>query len=262
MGLIEAKCTNCGGVLSVSRDKDAMVCPYCGSAFIVEKAIQNFNNTYNIIAKNVIIEHREYKDFDIRDGVLVKYNGRSENIRIPDGVTKIQRDAFEDIVKNNIHLKQLVIPGSMKTFDIVDMRYDSWNFPRGDEIILCEGVEYVYTSVIERTYEKIILPSSIKKIYPRRIHSNVVVRKKEGEGWLRTLRTFIFPNNKNTAMKQLENYYNLKCPFCGGNIKHNIFKIYCDNCNRKLDEYYVRYDSEGRERGGVDHFPIINRKQH
>ena len=58
MELIPAKCTSCGGVLSVDGTKDAAVCPYCGNAFIVEKAIQNFSATYvinNIQANTVII---------------------------------------------------------------------------------------------------------------------------------------------------------------------------------------------------------------
>jgi len=42
MPLVPAQCTSCGGVLSIDKEKEAAVCPYCGNAFIVEKAIQNF----------------------------------------------------------------------------------------------------------------------------------------------------------------------------------------------------------------------------
>ena len=50
MPLVAAQCTNCGAALQVDNSKDAAVCQYCGSAFIVEKAIHNYeiNNTYNI----------------------------------------------------------------------------------------------------------------------------------------------------------------------------------------------------------------------
>ena len=37
MPLVNAKCTNCGGTLQVDAAKEAAVCPFCGSAFIVEK---------------------------------------------------------------------------------------------------------------------------------------------------------------------------------------------------------------------------------
>ena len=57
MPLVNAKCTNCGAPLQVDNSHEAAVCQYCGSAFIVEKAIQNFNYhfTNNITAQNVII---------------------------------------------------------------------------------------------------------------------------------------------------------------------------------------------------------------
>ena len=57
MPLVNAKCTNCGGTLSVDASKDAAICDFCGSPFIVEKAIQNYNYhiTNNITAQNVII---------------------------------------------------------------------------------------------------------------------------------------------------------------------------------------------------------------
>ena len=48
MPLVNAKCTNCGANLNVDSSKEAAVCEYCGSAFIVEKAINNYitNNSF------------------------------------------------------------------------------------------------------------------------------------------------------------------------------------------------------------------------
>ncbi|MBQ7567375.1 hypothetical protein IJT17_01050 [bacterium] len=43
MPLVPAKCTNCGDTVKVDSQKDAAICPSCGSAFIVEKAISNYN---------------------------------------------------------------------------------------------------------------------------------------------------------------------------------------------------------------------------
>ena len=42
MPLVEAKCTNCGAALKVDDNKDAAVCQFCQTPFIVEKAISNF----------------------------------------------------------------------------------------------------------------------------------------------------------------------------------------------------------------------------
>ena len=47
MSLVDAKCTNCGSPLKVDNKQEAAVCEFCGSAFIVEKAINNYN-TYNV----------------------------------------------------------------------------------------------------------------------------------------------------------------------------------------------------------------------
>ena len=47
MPLVQAKCTNCGGKLQVDSTKEAAICPYCGSAYIVDKAVQHFQVTNN-----------------------------------------------------------------------------------------------------------------------------------------------------------------------------------------------------------------------
>jgi len=43
MPFVAAKCTQCGASLQVDSLKDAANCEHCGSAFIIEKAIQNYN---------------------------------------------------------------------------------------------------------------------------------------------------------------------------------------------------------------------------
>lgn len=53
MSLLQARCTNCGGELTVDDTKKAAVCQFCGEAFIVEEAVNNYitnhitNNTVN-----------------------------------------------------------------------------------------------------------------------------------------------------------------------------------------------------------------------
>ena len=37
MPLVNAKCTNCGANIKIDDNKEAAVCEFCGSAFIVEK---------------------------------------------------------------------------------------------------------------------------------------------------------------------------------------------------------------------------------
>ena len=50
MPIVPAQCTNCGGLLQIDSSKDAAICPFCGTPYIVEKAINNYrvNNKYEI----------------------------------------------------------------------------------------------------------------------------------------------------------------------------------------------------------------------
>ena len=49
--LVPAICTQCGGQVEVDPTQEAAVCKYCGTPFIVEKAIQNYS------IQNAKIEH-------------------------------------------------------------------------------------------------------------------------------------------------------------------------------------------------------------
>ena len=40
---VPAVCPKCGGQLEVDPTQEAAVCKYCGTPFVVEKAIQNYN---------------------------------------------------------------------------------------------------------------------------------------------------------------------------------------------------------------------------
>lgn len=45
MAFVQAKCPNCGGFLAVDNANDAAICQFCGTPFIVENAVQNYNIT-------------------------------------------------------------------------------------------------------------------------------------------------------------------------------------------------------------------------
>lgn len=132
MPLISAKCTNCGANLEVDNTKEAAICSYCGSAYVVEKAVNYYNTTNNITANVVNVYGGNSADFVIRAGELVKYNGAStkvyipntvriigsqafygcgglESVVIPDSVTLIQGSAFEFCSS----LKEITIPNSI-----------------------------------------------------------------------------------------------------------------------------------------------------
>ena len=90
-------CKACGKNLG---DLPGKFCQYCGAAFIVEKAINNYNitnNTTNNISAGVVnIFQNEGKDFIIRAGKLEKYEGASTDVVIPNTVKIIMKTAFEN----------------------------------------------------------------------------------------------------------------------------------------------------------------------
>lgn len=45
--LVLAQCTNCSATLEVDASQSAAICPYCGSAYIVDQAISNYNINVN-----------------------------------------------------------------------------------------------------------------------------------------------------------------------------------------------------------------------
>lgn len=45
MALVPAKCTQCGGNIEVDDTHEAGICKFCGTPFVTEKAINNYNNS-------------------------------------------------------------------------------------------------------------------------------------------------------------------------------------------------------------------------
>lgn len=118
--LIPGICTQCGATLSVDKEKDAMVCPYCNTPFIVEKAIQNFSNVYNITAQNVYVQGSIESEFKIEAGVLKKYSGQSLHIKIPHGVKKIDQGVFVGSMIETVELCDDVIEVDGRAFNCCD----------------------------------------------------------------------------------------------------------------------------------------------
>lgn len=110
MPFVQARCTNCAANLEVDSAKEAAICPYCGTAYIVEKAINNFNTINNYTTN---IYGNGNADFEIVGGVLKKYKGASVNVVIPDNVSIIGSSAFE----NCYGIQSVSIPNSVSQIE-------------------------------------------------------------------------------------------------------------------------------------------------
>ena len=61
--VVPAICTNCGAELKVDPTRDAAVCEYCGTPFVVEKVI----NKYSV--ENAHIDHVDNVNIDLKGSV-------------------------------------------------------------------------------------------------------------------------------------------------------------------------------------------------
>ena len=67
MDLVKAKCTTCGGDLDVNPEAECLICKYCGSPFIVSKAINNYNTTVNnTVVNNIKADNVIVNTFDVK----------------------------------------------------------------------------------------------------------------------------------------------------------------------------------------------------
>lgn len=113
MPFVQAKCPECGGMLAVDDSKKAVNCQFCGEAFIVQEAINNYitnNITNNTTNHNygdgavVNVYEDTNKDFVIEAGVLKEYHGESTDVIVPEGVLEIAPNCFFNMCITNLHL--------------------------------------------------------------------------------------------------------------------------------------------------------------
>lgn len=73
MALIAAKCTQCGASIQVDENCVTGICPHCGTQYITEKVINNYNVNYSIT--KVINNNKEKADDLIEDGLTLWHLG-------------------------------------------------------------------------------------------------------------------------------------------------------------------------------------------
>ena len=54
MSLVQAKCENCTGILEVDSTKKAAICPYCGTPYVVQDAINNYITNIGTLHADVV----------------------------------------------------------------------------------------------------------------------------------------------------------------------------------------------------------------
>ena len=103
MGFVEAKCPNCGANLSVDSSKEAAICEYCGTPYIVEKAVQGAisNSTINNSVINVYNNDSADKEKELSDDEL--YERYKAEFKV------LKKEIWHDKVKHAV--RALIISG-------------------------------------------------------------------------------------------------------------------------------------------------------
>lgn len=167
MGVV--RCVGCGSYDIVMGSNGYGECPHCGLKYspdAIKKQIDNYNLNNNIninnhidsfSAQNVFIAQQ--KDFDIRGGTLVKYNGENRNVVIPINVVAIGNDAFA-----GTYIISIVLPPGIKNIELRAF----YGCKALTEINLPIGIEEIGSMAFANTgIKNFTIPSSIKKIGDR-----------------------------------------------------------------------------------------------
>ncbi len=168
MPVVPAICPNCGANLEVNKDYEAAKCPYCGTAYLVEDAINNYNTT-NIItnhiqADTVNVYGGKESDFDIQAGTLVGYKGESADVVIPNNVRIIGYRAFKDMT-----ISRITIPGSVK--QIQGYAFERcWDLK---EVVFLDSIPEMPVNIFEGLKDvKVVYPKSCE-FQGRRAYTNI-----------------------------------------------------------------------------------------
>lgn len=84
MALVPAICSQCGGKILVDDTHEAGICEYCGTAFITEKVINNYQNTINVEnatinvsgldAENLLLRAKAFEAENNQEKAIEYYN--------------------------------------------------------------------------------------------------------------------------------------------------------------------------------------------
>ena len=141
MGLVAAKCTQCGANIEVDASKEAGVCSHCGTAFITEKVINNYtihnHNTVNNNIANATINVKNGDDIgDYMRRYLAnveerRYNAAADVIREMD--EKFPDNGMVRYCKADMHLS---VKGYYGWLEYLENGCDEYNYPT----VNCMGV--------------------------------------------------------------------------------------------------------------------------
>ena len=108
--LVPGTCTNCGASLQVDPSLQAAICPACGTPYIVQQAINNFNisSTGNINIGNAVINASISKN---EPNLIITYNTADPTVSM---IAQIPSLGYKNVFSNGTTQSYKVKPGTYK----------------------------------------------------------------------------------------------------------------------------------------------------
>ncbi|MFI3252769.1 MAG: leucine-rich repeat domain-containing protein [Eubacteriales bacterium] len=160
MPLTPAICVNCGASVTVDSDKEAAICQYCQTAFIVEKSINHYHVINQITTEATHIYGKTTGDFVVKAGKLTEYVGESPDVVVPDHISIIGENAFH----NYTGLLSVTLPESIILIEAGAFRHcmslKSINFPsklravKEEAFLGCTALEIVHLPLSVESVER------------------------------------------------------------------------------------------------------------
>ncbi len=164
MPLVAAKCTQCGANIEVDDTKEAGICKYCGTAFITEKAITNYNtyitNNNNFAGANINVVGGDIKNLlDIAKTSLNGGNG-NEAFDYANKALEIKADCSEAWLIKMKALEYMGTIGDPRVSEVISCGKNAMDFAPSDEKDKIE--KEVYSYYLSRAFSLLLLAT--KKI--------------------------------------------------------------------------------------------------
>lgn len=165
MGFVPAKCTQCGANIEVDETKEASICQHCGTAFITEKAIINYNtyvtNNNNFAGANINVVGGDINNFlKLANNAIEAENGQ-EALDYANKALEIKADCSEAWIAKMKSIEFIGTVGDPRVMEAVSYGENAIKFAsdKDKEHVMSE----VYSYYIKRAVTLMLLAISKTK---------------------------------------------------------------------------------------------------
>ena len=237
-------CDFCNGALVIDDSREFAVCEYCGTKYLRNTIQQKIQEITGTVSVKGVVQTKE-SEFFIRGGVLIKYNGESTNVQIPDSVFTIGAESFRGLAIHSVQIPNSVTKIGREAF--AETNLISVVIP--DSVTeIADGAFYNCKYLREVTFPKIPFKEIYTAGYRHEIFDDCIQLEtiintqqypERLERWLRCT-----PWGEKRSQQRQAWMKKKLCSYCGGQLTGSVLKGWnskkCCKCNRTVD-----YDAYG-----------------